>query len=177
MKVILNQTVPKVGKAGTVVNVADGFARNYLFARGLAIVADKRQIEALEKRTSRVAAKTAGEKTSAEATRENLNGKTVRIEGQVGKSQGKLFGAITSQDVVDAIQKQLGVAVDKKKVALVEPIKRLGRHEVEIDLHQSVDAKVFVEVFDPAAPVEEAAAAAPAPEAEVEEEAAEPASA
>jgi large subunit ribosomal protein L9 len=164
MKVILNQTVPKVGKAGTIVNVADGFARNYLFARGLAIVADKRQIEALEKRTSRVAAKTAGEKTSAEATRENLNGKTVRIEGQVGKSQGKLFGAITSQDVVDAIQKQLGVAVDKKKVALVEPIKKLGRHEVEIDLHQSVDAKVTVEVYDPAAPAEEAAPQAGKPE-------------
>jgi len=155
MKVILNQTVPKVGKAGTVVTVADGFARNYLFPRGLAIVAEKRQIEGLEKRNARIAAKTAGEKASAEATRETLNGKSVRIAGQVGKGQGKLFGAITAQDVVDAIQAQLGVSVDRKKVALVEPIKRLGSHEVEIDLHHSVDATVTVEVFDPAAVVVE----------------------
>ncbi len=159
MKVILNTTVPKVGKGGTVVTVADGFARNYLFPRGLAIVADKRQIKALEIRTSRVAAKTAGEKTEAEATREKLHGQTVRIPGQVGKGQGKLFGAITAQDVVDAIQKQLGVTVDRKKVALVEPNKKLGTERVEIDLHREVDAIVNVEVFDPTAPV-----AAPAPE-------------
>ena len=163
MKVILNQTVPKVGKAGTVVTVADGFARNFLFPRGLAIVADRRQVEALEKRNARVAEKTAGEKTAAEGLKEKLDGQTVRIEGQVGKGQGKLFGAITSQDVVDAIQKQLGISVDRKKVALVEPIKRLGRHEVEIDLHQSVDAKVHVEVYDPTAPVE-------APQAETQPE-------
>ena len=165
MKVILNQTVPKVGKAGTVVTVADGFARNYLFARGLAVVADKKQVEALEKRNARVAERTAGEKSAAEGVREQLNGKTVRIEGQVGKGQGKLFGAITSQDIVDAIQKQLGLVVDRKKVALVEPIKKLGSHEIEIDLHQAVDATVIVEVFDPTAPVEPVAA----PAAEVEE--------
>jgi large subunit ribosomal protein L9 len=165
MKVILNSTVPKVGKAGTVVSVADGFARNYLFPRGLAIVADKRQIKALELRTARVAAKTAGAKTDAEGVREKLNGQTVRIEGQVGKGQGKLFGAITSQDVVDAIQKQLGITVDRKKVALIEPIKKLGTTDVEIDLHREVDAIVHVEVFDPTAPV-----AAPAAEAALAEE-------
>jgi large subunit ribosomal protein L9 len=166
MKVILNQTVPKVGKAGTVVSVADGFARNYLFPKGLAIVADKRQVEALEKRNSRLAAKTAEEKSGAEGVREKLNGKTVRIEGQVGKGQGKLFGAITSQDVADAIKSQLGVEVERRKIALIEPIKKLGMHNVEIDLHREVDAIVTVEVFDPAAPV---AAPAPSEEAEAEE--------
>ncbi|HSI71561.1 MAG TPA: 50S ribosomal protein L9 [Fimbriimonas sp.] len=164
MKVILNSTVPKVGKAGTVVTVADGFARNYLFPRGLAIVADKRQIRALELRTARVAAKSAGQKTEAEAVREKLHGQTVRIEGQVGKGQGKLFGAVTSQDVVDAIQKQLGIAVEKKKIALVEPIKKLGTTDVEIDLHREVDAIVHVEVYDPAAPVAAPAVEAPAAE-------------
>jgi large subunit ribosomal protein L9 len=170
MKVILNQTVPKVGKAGTVVTVADGFARNFLFPRGLAIVADKRQINALEIRNARIAAKTAGEKTEAEGVREKLHGQTVRIEGQVGKGQTKLFGAITAQDIVDAIQKQLGVAVDRKKVALVEPIKRLGTTDVEIDLHREVDAIVHVVVFDPTAPVE-APKAEPAAEPAVEVEA------
>jgi large subunit ribosomal protein L9 len=165
MKVILNQTVPKVGKEGTVVTVADGFARNYLFPRGLAIIADKKQVAALEKRQARIAERTAGQKSSAEGLREQLDGKTVRLEGKVGKDSGKLFGAITSQDVVDAIKSQLGVTLEKKQVALIEPIKRLGHHQVELDLHREVDAKVTVEVFDPTAPVE-----APAAEATTETE-------
>ncbi len=155
MKVILNQTVPKVGKEGTVVTVADGFARNYLFPRGLAILAAKKQIESLGRRNARIAERTAGQKLSAEELREKLNGQSVRIEGKVGRDSTRLFGAITSQDVVDAIKSQLKVDVDKKNVALIEPIKRLGVHEVEIDLHREVDAKVHVEVFDPNAVVEE----------------------
>ncbi|MEA2552559.1 MAG: large subunit ribosomal protein, partial [Fimbriimonadaceae bacterium] len=97
---------------------------------------------------------TAEQKTSAEDTKERLDKQTVRIEGKVGASVGKLFGAITSQDVVDAIKDQLGVQLDKKQVALVEPIKRLGKHEVMLDLHRSVDAHVTVEVYDPNAPIE-----------------------
>ncbi len=153
MKVILNQTVPKVGKQGTVITVADGFARNYLFPRGLAIVADKNQLRGLEIRNARVAAKSADAKAAAEILKETLNGKTVRIAGQVGKVQGKLFGAITSQNVADAIRSQLGVTLDKRNVALVEPIKKLGTHAVEVDLHREVDAVVNVEVYDPAAEV------------------------
>lgn len=167
MKVILNQTVPKVGKEGTVVTVADGFARNYLFPRGLAILADKKQVEALGKRNARIAERTAGHKTSAEGLREKIHGQTVRIEGKVGKDSTKLFGAITSQDVVDAIKSQLGLEVEKKQVALVEPIKRLGTHDVEVDLHREVEAIVHVLVFDPNAPVE---AAPQAQEASVEDE-------
>lgn len=166
MKIILNKTVPKVGKEGDVVTVADGYARNFLFPRGLAIVAEKKQIAALQVRQARVAAKTAEHQTSAEGVKDNLDGKLVRIEGKVGASAGKLFGAITSQDVVDAIKAQLGVQLEKKQVALVEPIKRLGKHSVLLDLHRAVDAHVTVEVYDPNAPIEEEAkpeeAAAPA---------------
>lgn len=158
MKVILNQTVPKVGKEGTVVSVADGFARNYLFPRGLAILADKKQVGALEKRNARISERTAGQKSSAEDVRGKLDGLTVRIEGKVGRDSTKLFGAVTSQDVADAIGSQLGVAVEKKQIALIEPIKRLGIHEVEVDLHREVDAKIKVEVFDPNAVVEAPAA-------------------
>lgn len=154
MKVILNQTVPKVGKEGTVVTVADGFARNYLFPRGLAKLADKSQIAALGKRNERIAAKTAGEKTAAEALREQLQGKEVRIEGKVGKDQGKLFGAITNADIADAIKAQLGITIERKQIALIDPIKRLGAHQVELDLHRDVDATLSVLVFDPTAPVE-----------------------
>ena len=155
MKVILNKTVPKVGKEGDVVTVADGYARNFLFPRGLAVLAERKQIDALQKRNARVEAKTAELKTSALGVGEQLDGKSVRIEGKVGASAGKLFGAITSQDVVDAIKEQLGVKLEKKQVALVEPIKRLGKHQVLLDLHRSVDAHVTVEVYDPNAPVEE----------------------
>ncbi|HVL38684.1 MAG TPA: 50S ribosomal protein L9 [Fimbriimonadaceae bacterium] len=171
MKVILNQTVPKVGKEGTVVNVADGFARNYLFPRKLAIVADKKQVEALNKRHERLAAKESETLTSAEALREKLEGKAVRIEGKVGADQGKLFGAVTAQDVTDAIRDQLGVTLERKQVALIEPIKRLGNFPVQLDLHRQVDAHITVTVFDPNAPVEEAPKPeAATPEAELEAE-------
>ncbi|MBS1718970.1 MAG: 50S ribosomal protein L9 [Armatimonadetes bacterium] len=169
MKVILKQTVPKVGKEGTVVNVADGFARNYLFPRGLATVAEKKQVEALNRRLSKAAEKTAGEKASMEALGAELNGKTIRIEGQVGQSTGKLFGAITSQNIVDAIAAQLGKTLDKKQVALIEPIKRLGTHQVELDLHRDVNSSVNVVVFDPQATEEEAPAAEAAAEETTEE--------
>jgi large subunit ribosomal protein L9 len=167
MKVILNQTVPKVGKQGQIVTVKDGFARNYLFPKGLAILADRAQVAGLEKRMAGVAEKDAGTVAAAEALREKLHGQSVRIEGKVGAAQGKLFGAITSQDVADAIKAQLGVQLEKKQIALLDPIKKLGTHKVELDLHRQVDATVSVEVFDPSAPVE-----APA-EAEATEEAAE----
>lgn len=155
MKVILNKTVPKVGKEGDVVSVADGYARNFLFPRGLAIVAQKNQLVALQKRQARVEAKTADQKAAAETLKEKLDGKEVKIQGKVGAAAGKLFGAITSQDVADAIKAQLKVSLEKKQVALVEPIKRLGKHSVLLDLHRAVDAHVTVDVFDPNAPVED----------------------
>jgi large subunit ribosomal protein L9 len=157
MKVILNQTVPKVGKEGTIVTVKDGYARNYLFPRGLAILADKGQLVALERRNAKIEAKTAGEKAAAEALCEKLQGQTIRIEGKVGADSTKLFGAVTSQDIVDEIKRQLKHSIDKKQVALIEPIKRLGKHEVHLDLHRSVDAFITVDVFDPNAKVEEPA--------------------
>lgn len=153
MKVILLKTVPKVGKEGTVANVADGYARNYLFPRGLAIVGEKNQLAALEKKNAHLAAKTAGQKTAAQGVAAELNGKTIRIAGEVG-GQGKLFGAITSERIAAEVAKQLGQTVDRKAVALHDPIRRLGRYEIELDLHREVSANVTLVVFDPNAPVE-----------------------
>jgi large subunit ribosomal protein L9 len=150
MKVILNQTVPKVGKAGTVVVVADGFARNYLFPRKLAIVADRNQVAALDKRNARMAEKLGAVKADAEALKAKLDGQVVKMETKVGADGVRLNGAITSQNIADAIKAQLGVAVEKKQVALHDPIKRLGTFAVELDLHAHVDAHISVEVFDPA---------------------------
>lgn len=167
MKVILKQSVPKVGKENQVVTVADGYARNFLFPRGLAIIADKNQVKALDIRKQRMAAKVAETTAAAQALKEKLEGQTVKIEGKVGKDAGKLFGAITSQDVADAVAAQLGTTVEKRQVALVQPIKRLGVFPVMLDLHPEVDATINVNVFDPNAPVEVAPVVAEETEEEV----------
>lgn len=152
MKVILKQLVPNVGKEGQVVNVRNGYARNFLFPRGLAIVADDNQLRALERRHAKAEAKLAAGKTDAESSALAINGKVVRIAGKVGKETGKLFGAVTAQDVADAIKEQLKVAVERKQVGVLHPIKRLGDTPVTVDLHRDVDATVVVRVFDPANP-------------------------
>lgn len=154
MKVILNQAVPKLGKQGQVVTVADGFARNFLFPRGLATFADKGQLSALEKRNTRLAAKSAETLSAAQSLKEGIDGKTVNIQAKVGKDAGRLFGAVTAQDVADAVKGQLGLDIERKRVGLVQPIKRLGIFPVELDLHHEVDALIHVNVFDPDAPVE-----------------------
>ncbi|MCX7799165.1 MAG: 50S ribosomal protein L9 [Fimbriimonadales bacterium] len=150
MKVILNQTVPKLGKEGQVVNVADGYARNFLFPRGYATLATREQLKALEKRRARLAHKLEETRASAEAVKAKIDGARVVLEGKVAKEQTKLFGAVTAQDIADAIRGQLGVEIERKRVALLEPIKRLGVHRVHLDLHHDVDAFIEVEVYDPA---------------------------
>lgn len=154
MKVILNQTVPNVGKEGQVVTVAGGYARNFLFPKGLAIVADKNQLKALEIRRARSEAKLAETKASAEKVKEKLDGTEVKIDAQVGAVAGKLFGAVTAQDVADAIEKATKIKLEKKQVGVLEPIKRLGSYKIVIDLHRDVDAHVTVNVVDPNAVVE-----------------------
>ena len=169
MKIILKQTVPKLGKSGQVVTVKDGYARNYLFPKGLATVAERGQVAALDKRNERLAAKLSETKAAAEALLAKLDGNTVKIEGKVGRDHGKLFGAVTSQDIADAIKAQLGVEVEKKQIALLDPIKRLGRQKVLIDLHREVDAFVTVHVWNAAFPEFDVEAQAPVVEEEVTE--------
>ncbi len=165
MKVILLQTVPKVGKEGTIATVKDGYARNYLFPRKMAILADKTQVKALEARNARLAAKLAETKASAVSLKDKLEGQTLTLEGKVGADQTRLFGAITAQDIADAIKSNLGVTLEKKQVGILEPIKRLGSYKIALDLHREVDAHITVNVIDPnavvvEAPAEEAPAAA-----------------
>ena len=160
MKVILKQSVPKVGKEGQVVTVKDGFARNYLFPRKMAIVADKNQLGVLTRRNAKIEAELAGTKSAAEEIREKLHGQVVEIEGHVGKDTGKLFGAITSQDIADAIKAKYKVDLEKRVVLLAQPIKQLGNHTVDIDVHRQVDVRMTVRVFDPEL-VAEAAKKAP----------------
>lgn len=150
MKVILKQSVPNVGKEGQVVKVKDGFARNFLFPQGMAIVADKSQLKVLEARNARLAKTLEDTKAAAEAQAEKLDQKRVRIEVRSGAGQ-RLFGAVTSQDIADAIKEQLGVEIDKKVVGILQPIKQLGHYAIEIDLHRHVDCRVHVDIVDPVA--------------------------
>lgn len=180
MKVILKQSVPKVGKEGQVVKVKAGFARNFLFPQGMAVIADRSQLKVLEARNARLAKVLEETKSSAQEIAEKLDGKKLRIEVRSGAGQ-RLFGAVTAQDIADAIKKDLGVELEKKVVGILQPIKQLGHYSIEIDLHRHVDCKVVLDVVDPVAeeearkaaeekgkakPVEEAA---PAPEAVTEE--------
>lgn len=150
MKVILKQSVPKVGKEGQVVRVKDGFARNFLFPQGMAVVADKAQLKVLEARNARMAKTLEETKAAAQTQAEKLDGKRIRIEVRSGAGQ-RLFGAVTSQDIADAIKAQLGVEIDKKIVGILQPIKQLGHYAIEIDLHRHVDCRVHVDIVDPVA--------------------------
>ncbi len=167
MKVILTQTVPKVGKEGHVVNVAHGFARNYLFPRGMALFADKAQMQILERRRKKMASEDATTLTNAQLLHDELHGKALRIPGKVAGENTRLFGAVTSQDIADAVEAQLGVRLERKQIGLMAPIKQLGRYSVEVDLHRQLNTAVALEVFNPDAEVKvEAPAAEAPPEAE-----------
>lgn len=176
MKVILKQAVPKLGKEGQVVNVKDGYARNFLFPHGMAVIADKAQTEVLARRNAKLAQALADTKANAEATKAKIEGAVVKIGQKVGRDGVRLFGAVTSQDVADAAKAQLGVDIEKKAVLLVQPIKRLGVQDVELDIHRQVVIHIKVNVFDiehPETADAQLAASAPAAaeEPEVEEEA------
>ena len=150
MTVILKQTVPNVGKEGQVVRVKAGFARNFLFPRGMATVADKSQLKVLESRNKKIEQQLQDTKAAAEETASKLAGKHLRMEVRSGAGQ-RLFGAVTSQDIADAIKEQLGVELDKRIVGILQPIKQLGHFSIEIDLHRLVDCKVVLDVVDPVA--------------------------
>ncbi|MCH7944497.1 MAG: 50S ribosomal protein L9 [Armatimonadetes bacterium] len=150
MRVILKQTVPKVGKEGQVVRVKNGFARNFLFPRGMAVVADKAQLRVLEARNKRLETQLAETKSAGDESASKLDGKSVRIEVRSGTGQ-RLFGAVTAQDIAEVIKDQLGVEIDRKIVGILQPIKQLGHFGIELDLHRQVDCKVTVHIVDPVA--------------------------
>lgn len=148
MKVVLKQMVPKLGKEGQVVNVADGYARNFLFPRGLAALAHKGELTRLERLQKKIESDLEKTRLSAGELGEKLNGLTVRVTGNTAKGQTKLFGAITSTDISNAIKETIGLEIDRHKIVLLHPIKRIGVYEVAVDLHRDVDAVIKVEVAD-----------------------------
>ncbi len=146
MKVILAGDVEALGRRGDVVSVADGYARNYLVPKGLALRATKgalRQAEQMRRAREEVERK---RKEAAAAKVAVLGSQPVYISARAGES-GRLFGSVTSSDVARAVQEQLGETIDRHDVRLDEPIRQLGTHQVEIHLHEEVNALVTVEVI------------------------------
>lgn len=155
MKVILTQEVKGKGGEGDVIDVARGYAVNYLFPRKLAIEATSGNLKQLEQRMHNVRAREAGRVTDAEGIAVALEGKVVRIEAKVGE-EGRLYGSITSQMIEEAIAAQLDLAVDRKKMDVHGVIKSTGEHPVQVHVYRDVKATVIVNVVAEGAPVVEA---------------------
>jgi large subunit ribosomal protein L9 len=144
MKVILREDVEKLGKAGDVVKVADGFGRNYLIPRQLAVPADVRNLKALEHDRRVIEARAKKSRKSAESLATRLASVSLTIPAKAGE-EGKLFGAITSRDIADAMEKA-GVPVDRKNVLLQDPIKQLGDYKVKIKAGTDLQPEISVSV-------------------------------
>ena len=149
MKIILNQDVRSLGKKGEIVNVADGYARNYILPKKLGMEATAANLNAEKQRKAAEDRRAAEAKAQAEALAENLKSAKVVLRVKVG-SGGKLFGAISSKEIAEALAEQCGLEADKKKIQLDEPIKTVGTHEVKLKLHRDVTAALTVEVKEEA---------------------------
>ena len=145
MKVILNKDIQGVGKKGEIINASDGYARNYLFPRNLALEASEGNLATLkEKKDSQKYKKDSLQQVAREFAKK-LSGITVLFKVKTGESK-RLFGSITSKDISDEIKKQFGFDIDKKKIVLDEAIKSTGVYNIEIKVYPEISAKLKVEV-------------------------------
>ena len=144
MKVILLEDVRGTGKAGDVANVSDGYARNMLIPRGLAVEATAQNIKQLEKKKEAMAKKFTEDKAAALELKKKLEEVTVEVRTKAGKD-GKVFGSVTSKDIADALN-QMGFDIDKKKIQLDSPIKATGMTDVNVKLFTEISGKVKVNV-------------------------------
>jgi large subunit ribosomal protein L9 len=142
MRLILRESIDKLGGAGEVVTVRDGYGRNYLLPRGLAVVATEKDVARFEHDKRVIAARAAKMAKELQAQADKLNQVKVSIEASVGEGD-KLYGSVTSRDIADAL-KATGVPVDSKKLHLAEPIKTLGLHEVPIKVGPNISATLKV---------------------------------
>ena len=142
MKVVLKQDVKGTGKKGELVEVADGYARNFLLKRGLAIPADAGAMNELKRFDTMDYSLT---KKAAEEQKAAIDGKTVKLTAKAG-ANGKLFGSVTAKEIAEGIEKQLGVTLEKRKVVLKDDIKAFGSYTIEVKIYNGVSANVFVVV-------------------------------
>ena len=144
IELILREDVQSLGKAGELVRVKPGYARNYLLPRGLAFEATEGNRKRIAAETRARAARSQAERGEAEQRAATLGGVTLTLTGKAGE-EGKLFGSVTAQDIADALAAR-GYEVDRRRIELEHPIKSLGHHTVGVRLHPEVRAEVHVSV-------------------------------
>lgn len=144
MKVILKQDVKGLGKKGELVNASDGYVRNFLLPRGLAIEANAQAMNELKNREASEKHRIEVETANAKAAAEKLSGKVLKLTAKAGQN-GRLFGSITAKEICEQIKKEYSVNVDKRKI-VVEDIKAYGTYPIEVKLYQGVSAKLSVMV-------------------------------
>ena len=147
MKVILLQDVKNVGKKGSTINAKDGYARNFLFPKNLAIEANEVNLRNLENAKKHKEEQELEIFNEAKSLEEELMKFTLVIKSKVGEN-GKLFGSITTKEIADLLESEHNIAIDKRKFELDEPIKSVGEYSVKIKLHPKVNAKVKVIVTE-----------------------------
>ena len=145
MQVILKKDVNKVGKAGQLLEVSDGYARNFLFPRNLAEEATAGKIADLNARQQSRKVREDKEKQAAEEHRKLLQDKVVRVAASAGES-GKLFGSVTTTQIAEALEAQYVIKVDKRDIKLTEPVKQPGSHSISIRLHAGIQAEMTLVV-------------------------------
>lgn len=143
MKVVLLGEIKGKGGEGDVVDVAQGYAENYLFPKKLAVAATKGNLKQLEERRNNIEKREAVRIADANALKETLEGKSVVVDAKVG-DEGVLFGSVTSAMIADAVKAQLGVELDRKRIELGKPIKMAGSHEVAVSLYREIRATLTV---------------------------------
>ncbi len=144
MKLILREDVENLGKGGELVEVKPGYGRNYLLPRGLAVLANPKNVRELEHQKAVAAAKAAKLKASAEAVAKRLADTAVTLKRKVGE-QDKLYGSVTALDIAEALAAR-GLEIDRRSIDLVEPLKTLGDFEVPVKLHSDVVGKAKVKI-------------------------------
>jgi len=147
VEVILLEDVPSLGKRDELVTVKDGYARNYLMPRGLAVKATQGAIRQARQRRESVDSRADREQRDAEALAAKLSGVVVRIGARAGEG-GRLFGSVTTKEIAERLAQEQGVDVDRRRFGLDDPLKELGKYEVSLRLHPSVTATIQVEVYD-----------------------------
>jgi large subunit ribosomal protein L9 len=144
MEVILTEDIPSLGKVGEVVKVREGYGRNYLLPNKKALVANSKNIKALEAQKKMLEAKAAKNLASADAVAKRLGELMLTFEREVGE-ENRLFGSVTNKDIAEELAKQ-GVPIDKHLIHLESPLKSVGDHEVEVKLHSQLKATLKVSV-------------------------------
>jgi len=147
MKVVLLQDVKSQGKKGDLVNVSDGYARNFLFPKGLAVEADAKAMNEIKTKEEARLHKIEVEKAAARETAEKLTAVTVKLQSTAG-ADGRLYGSITSKDIAEALEKQHGIVIDKRKIQLDGNIKAFGTYVLDVKLYPEISGKINLVITD-----------------------------